>query len=114
MDFGPPEARKERSAIISADGVPVWEADAMAGLQPWTNAEIASFKARRARVNWLGYGTQADRLAELLVHRDRDRDDRALCIECSRASGGWRCSARQAFLLDQLQRCPSFVSEIKP
>ena len=34
------EAKVERSAIISADGVPYWQADELAGLPAWTDAEI--------------------------------------------------------------------------
>lgn len=49
------EAQAERSAIISAEGVPYWEADALAGLQPWTAAEIDLFKWRTARSLWLAY-----------------------------------------------------------
>ena len=101
------EAKVERSAIISADGVPYWEADDMAGLSAWTDAEIVSFNKRVARSVWLGYPDAKGR-AEKLLHRDRDADDRRLCIECSHAGPGWRCAKREAFLLDQLQRCPKF------
>ena len=43
------DAQYERSAIISADGVPYWQADEMAGLRAWTDAEIATFEKRQAR-----------------------------------------------------------------
>lgn len=101
------EAKVERSAIISADGVPYWEADDLAGLQPWTETEIVRFEKRVARITWLGYPGAAS-LAETLLHRDRDGDHRRLCVECVHAGAGWRCAKREAFLLDQLQRCPSF------
>ncbi len=101
------EARTERSAIISADGVPFWEADDLAGLPAWTDAEIASFEKRVARSTWLGYGDAMGR-AERLLHRDRGADDRRLCVECSHAGPGWRCAKREAFMLDLLQRCPMF------
>lgn len=102
------EARRERSAIISANGTPYWEADKLAGLLPWTETEITSFSTRQARITWLGYGSAAERLAEMLVHRDRDMDDRRLCVECQHAGSGRRCARREAFVLDQLQRCPAF------
>ena len=102
------DAQVERSAIISADGVPYWQADEMAGLPAWTGAEIATFETRQARTRWLGYGDRADRVAELLLHRDREGDDRRLCIECAHAGPGWRCAKREAFMVDQLQRCPAF------
>ena len=101
-------AQAERSAIISADRVPYWEANEMAGLPAWTGAEIATFETRQARTRWLGYGDRADRVAELLLHRDREGDDRRLCIECAHAGPGWRCAKREAFMVDQLQRCPVF------
>lgn len=101
------DAKVERSAIISADGVPYWEADDLAGLAAWTDAEIASFERRVTRSTWLGYSDAKGR-AERLLHRDRDADDRRLCVECQHARPTWRCAKREAFLLDQLQRCPTF------
>lgn len=101
------EAMVERSAIISADGVPYWEADDLAGLPAWTDAEIASFEKRVARSTWLGYPDAKGR-AETLLHRDRGDDPRRLCVECVHAGPAYRCARRQAFLLDQLQRCPMF------
>lgn len=101
------EAKTERSAIISADGVPYWEADELAGLPAWTEAEIIAFEKRLARSTWLGY-PDANGRAERLLRRDRDADDRHLCVECSHAGAGWRCAKREAFLLDQFQRCPRF------
>lgn len=102
------EAMRERSAIISANGTPYWQADNLAGLLPWTDAEISNFSAWQARITWMGYGGASERLAEMLVHRDRDMDDRRLCVECRHAGPGWRCAQREAFILDQLQRCPAF------
>ena len=97
----------ERNAIVSADGVPYREADDLAGLPAWTDAEIVSFEKRVARSTWLGYPDAKSR-AEKLLHRDRDADDRRLCVECQHAGPGYRCAMRDAFLLDQLQRCPKF------
>ncbi len=101
------DAKTERSAIVSAEGLPYWEADDLAGLPTWTDAEIAMFDKRVARSTWLGYADAKGR-AERLLHRDRDDDDRRLCVECLHASPGYRCAKREAFLLDQLQRCPMF------
>ena len=102
------EAKVERSAIISADGVRYWQAYEMAGLPARTDAEIAAFEKRQARARWLGYSDRADRVADMLLHRDRDTDDRRLCIECAHAGPGWRCAKREAFMVEQLQRCPAF------
>ena len=73
-----------------------------------SNAETVRLEKRQARISWLGYGDHAEHLAEMLLHRDRDMDDRRLCVECSHAGPGWRCAKRDAFLLHQLQRCDNF------
>ena len=101
------ETKIERSAIISEDGVPYWEADDLAGLPAWTDAEIVAFDKRVARSTWLGYPDAKGR-AERLLHRDRGCDHRRLCVECHHAGPGYRCARREAFLLYQLQRCPMF------
>lgn len=106
------DAMNERSAIVSAEGVPYWEADDLAGLPTWTDAEIDMFDKRVARSTWLGYPDAKGR-AERLLHRDREGDDRRLCVECLHAGPGYRCAKREAFLMDQLQRCPLF-KEKKP
>lgn len=103
------EAMRERSAIISANGTPYWQADKLAGLQPWTDEEIGAFQRRQARIVWLGYSIPSEYLAEMLVHRDRDGDERRLCIECAHAGPGWRCAKNAGFLLEQLQRCDQFA-----
>ena len=73
-----------------------------------SDAEIVRFEKRQARISWLGYGDDAEQLAEMLFHRDRDMDDRRLCVECCHAGPGWRCAKRDAFLVRQLQRCDNF------
>ena len=105
------EAKIERSANISADGAPNWVADDMAGLPAWTDAEIVAFDKRVARSTWLGYPDAKGR-AERRLHRDRDGDDRRLCVECLHAGPGYRCAKREAFLADQLQRCPKFQEKL--
>jgi len=67
----------------------------------------AQDERRKARITWLGYANKADRLAEVLTLRDRDLYSRHLCVECRHAGPGWRCEKREAFLLEQLQRCPA-------
>lgn len=103
------EAMRERSAIISANGTPYWQADKLAGLLPWTDDEIGTFQRRQARIVMLGYPAPSEYLAEKLVHRDRDLDDRRLCVECTHARPGRRCEKKAGFLLDQLQRCDQFL-----
>lgn len=75
-----------------------------------SNAEVVRFDKRVSRISWLGYGDDADHLAVMLLHRDRDMDDRRLCVECSHAGPGWRCAKRDAFLVRQLQRCDNFAT----
>ena len=91
--------------------------------------EIATFSVRleqfsRKRVSL----AEAEFLADRLVLRDRDEDDRQLCLECQHLQGdvgSWRCSnahaARMAVgianaplpvgMTQQLQRCPGFRAD---
>ena len=60
----------------------------------WSDVEIADFVARHTRLLALGFTDgDADDLAERLTLRDRDADERRLCVECCNFRGG-RC--RQA------------------
>ena len=90
-------------------------------------AEINTFTARLARFADKGLTLEAaDAQADKLVTRDRDLDDRRLCLECIYLSGGerrgWGCRNWQqsgvalrakdarlsAALVNQLQRCDGF------
>lgn len=96
-----------------------------------TGAEIDTFTARLARFTDRGLGLDdAEALAAKLVTRDRESDDRRLCLECFHLSGqsgkAWDCrnwqragvasSARDAqlsaALVCQPQRCDGFM-EVK-
>ncbi len=87
--------------------------------------EIDTFTARLARFTDKGLDlTTAETLADKLVIRDRETDDRRLCLECLHLhrAGGWRCGnwlragvamrAKDAQLpgdlVMQLQRCDGF------
>jgi len=60
---------------------------------PWgDDAEIAAFTARTERFALLGRA-DADDLAVRLTLRDRDGDDRRLCLECSWLGDTGRCLA---------------------
>ena len=85
------------------------------------NAEIEVFTQREHQFNQRGLAQQAaQKLADQLVNRDREGDDRHLCLECGNLSRAeaWRCSQWQraglggrqvpAVLIKQLQRCPAF------
>jgi hypothetical protein len=58
----------------------------------WDDAEIATFTARAERFELLGRA-DADDLAERLTLRDRDGDDRRLCLECTWLGDTGRCLA---------------------
>lgn len=86
--------------------------------------EIATFIVRLEQFSHKGVSlAEAELLAERLVLRDRDEDDRQLCLECQHLQGDvgrWRCTNAQragmavgtanaplpAGLTQQLQRCP--------
>ncbi len=84
-------------------------------------AEIDRFLVRVAVFNRRGMGLDAaEMLADKLVIRDREEDDRRSCIECSNLQSNGRCAAAQAGkipgadrLLEPvrsiLQRCPGFT-----
>ena len=98
-----------------------------------TGSEIDLFAARLARFTDKGMSqSDAEALADKLVTRDRDSDDRRLCLECTHLGGfgrtSWRCGAWQAAgiairardaglpsdLVRLLQRCDGFNSAINP
>jgi len=87
----------------------------------WYDAEIAQFQARAAALRRRGIaGDDADDLAERLTLRDRERDTRVLCAECSHYRPG-RCGNHKAAgllsmevgrdMAARLQRCPGFSGE---
>ena len=84
-------------------------------------AEIDTFTARLASFTNKGLSlADAERTADRLVIRDREGDDRRLCLECShlqghgrRRCGNWQAAdvAREALapeLVTMLQRCSGF------
>lgn len=64
--------------------------------QAMNTAEIETFTARLARFTDKGLTlSAAEALADGLVQRDREMDDRRLCVECVHLHGSanrWRCS----------------------
>lgn len=85
--------------------------------------EIDTFTARLARFTDKGMGLHAaERLADMLVIRDRESDDRRVCLECGHLQGvgRWRCGnwvaadvARDGLApewVPMLQRCWGFRS----
>ena len=89
----------------------------------WNSKEIDTFTARLARFTDRGVAyDDAERLADALVIRDRQGDDRRLCLECThlQSAGRWRCAkwiqagvARDGLARDlvlMLQRCSGFAA----
>ena len=81
-------------------------------------AELATFASRTQRFTWRGVTTDdAEALADRLVIRDRQQDERRVCLECSNHRPG-RCGNYRAArlhspelgrdLAELLQRCPGF------
>lgn len=81
--------------------------------------EIEIFKVRLTRFTDKGMPlAQVEKAADRLVIRDRENDDRALCLECThlQGKGRWRCENWRAAevaqerlapdLITMLQRCP--------
>ena len=91
-----------------------------------TGAEIDTFTARLARITDKGVSLDdGEALADKLVQRDRESDDRRLCLECTHLAGHagpWGCRNWQrarvaitmrnaglsAALVCQLKRCDGF------
>lgn len=57
----------------------------------WDDAEIDVFTAREARFIRMGRAADAEHLAERMTLRDRQHDDRRLCLECAALADDGRC-----------------------
>jgi hypothetical protein len=87
----------------------------------WNDAEIALFVKRVGLLLRHGAGSdRADALAERLVLRDRDDDDRRMCLECAELAVSGRCLAagrgeiagvdgKMEPVVNVLMRCPAFL-----
>jgi len=87
-------------------------------------AEIDTFMAKVHLFTVRGVNTtEAEGMADALVRRDREADDRRLCLECShlrRSAGLWRCGQWQRAglavadvpgeVVKLLKRCEGFTS----
>ena len=86
----------------------------------WTGAQISTFVQQRGRMlRWRFAKPDAERLAELLTVRDRESDDRQMCVECKHLEWSGRCAQARAGRLPGsdrqlepvrtiLQRCVEF------
>lgn len=59
----------------------------------WGDAEIEAFLRREALFTRMGRVADAEHLAERLTLRDRQHDDRRLCLECAALADNRRCLA---------------------
>jgi hypothetical protein len=94
--------------------------------------EIGTFETRLHKFTEKGLARKdGEVLADRLVLRDRDKDDRRVCLECQhfagQGAGSWRCGNWQAAgvairsrdaqlpadLVVQLQRCDGFTDKLK-
>ena len=96
--------------------------------------EIGTFETRLHKFTEKGLARKdGEVLADRLVLRDRDQDDRRVCLECSHfaghgaGAGSWRCgnwhaagialrsrdAQVPAALVVQLQRCDGFTDQLK-
>jgi hypothetical protein len=84
----------------------------------WTDADISRFTKRRDRLlRWGWAEPDAEKLAERLVRRDREQDDRVSCTDCKHYRPGRCGNHRRAGLgtvdvgrdlATLLQRCDGF------
>ena len=93
-------------------------ADADLAAVAWTDADVARFLDRRARLlRWGWAAPEAEKLAARLVKRDREADPRVSCTDCRHYRPGRCGNHRRAGLqapdvgrdlATLLQRCPGF------
>ena len=122
------------ASIVAAGTLPDLDPDAFCWPHStaMNGAEIDLFTARLHRFTDKGLTiADGESLADKLVVRDREADDRRFCLECRHLSGygqtSWRCSNGQAAgiairlrdtqlpagLVLQLQRCGGFIDIFK-
>ena len=90
----------------------------------WTDDDIARFIDRRARLmRWGWPEAEAEKLADRLVQRDRDIDDRVSCTDCQHYRPGRCGNHRRAGLhgaevgrdlASLLQHCPGWETRVGP
>ncbi|MFZ2391672.1 hypothetical protein [Rhodoferax sp.] len=126
-----PMQKTGADSLAANDPVPDPDRWAWPHSQAMTGREIDTFTARLARFTDKGLSLDAaDALAEKLVTRDREPDDRRLCLECVHLAGHagvWGCRSWQragvatkpqhaqlsAALVNQPQRCDDFTDNVK-
>ena len=77
----------------------------------WDDAEIYRFTVRASAFIGMGLRNDADHLAEMLVLRDRDGDDRVLCVECQHGRAT-RCPDGAPMPVGLLHHCIDIKAQI--
>lgn len=78
----------------------------------WNGQEIALFTQRMQHLQRHGLGEpEAEATAQNLLHRDRQQDDRHLCLECRNCTSN-RCKLGRP-VLTVLQHCDRFNEAVK-
>ncbi|MDP2368472.1 hypothetical protein [Rhodoferax sp.] len=134
----PPDAlARLRAASLTLDRIQIATPSNTPDASCWPHstamngAELDTFTARLVRFTDRGLIlADAERLADALVQRDREQDDRRICPECKHfaghGAGSWRCGNWQAAgiamrsrdtqlpaeLVVQLQRCDGFTAHL--
>jgi hypothetical protein len=116
--------RARKSAISACEPLMTMEQADQCHAGGWDNAEIEVFTTRVLRFMRLGTAAEvADDLAERLTLRDREQDDRHLCLECANLMASGRCAvaargqlpgadARMTPTQTVLMRCEQFAGAL--
>ncbi len=127
----PKVAESQKSQQAANDAAPDPDGDCWPHSSAWNTSEIELFNRRAALFVRRGASdTEAERLAETLVQRDREGDSMHACMECRhlQTSGPWRCGNWQAAgvavragdaglartMAMQAQRCPGYAAAALP
>ena len=95
---GSAQAPIQKTGGITAaanDGDPAPDGGHQSHSEGMNGREVDTFTARWARFTDKGLDVEAgEQLADKLVMRDREQDDRRLCLECTHlgGAGAWRCT----------------------
>ena len=102
-------ANDEASAPLPYKGNPYLSKEAAdrCHAPEWTATEIFTFTTRVMKFIRIGLRQDADSLAEMLVLRDREGDDRRLCAECKHGRTA-HCPDGSPLPIGALHRCSNF------
>jgi hypothetical protein len=116
------QAREQRQPH---DDLPRLTPEQVRALIGWDDAEIAQAGRYMRQADRHGFDLDlAERITDHLMLRDRQRDDRRMCLECSHLDRSGRCSAARAGRLPgagrdlqpvkvALMRCPGFQTNTR-